>query len=271
MRLCGGLPGQLAARPQRTGAGLRQRRLVVEELADRGGEALRRRRARRRGPRRTRAPARRGRRRRRRPPARRRRARGAGRRSGRARGGTGRRRRSTRRARGRSPPRCRNASASPATRSCAPGTRETASRACSSCLYGRTRPSASTVRPSSARAGSLGVTGWGITRSFSSGTPNAASVSRPRSEWTTIRSKRPKARRQRPVFPAVRRGSRSCAVSTSGARWRSSHESSSGTASHCTWTTSAGVAARRARPSGCSSTFSGTRSRERPKRRDESG
>jgi len=36
-------------------------------------------------------------------------------------------------------------------------------------------------------------------------------------------------------------------------------------------TTSAGVAARRARPSGCSSTFSGTRSRERPNRRDESG
>ena len=90
-------------------------------------------------------------------------------------------------------------------------------------------------------------------------------------EWTTIRSKRSKARRQRPVFAAVRRGRRSCAVNTSGARCRRSHESSSGTASHCTWTTSAGVAARRASPSGCSSTFSGTRSRERPKRRDESG
>ena len=103
--LRGRLPGQLAARPQRTGTGLRQRRLVVDELADRGGQPVDVVRRRRRAPRRRPAPARRGRRRRRRPPARRRRARAAARRSGRARGGRGRRRRSTRRARGRSPPR----------------------------------------------------------------------------------------------------------------------------------------------------------------------
>ena len=36
--------------------------------------------------------------------------------------------------------------------------------------------------------------------------------------WTTTPSKRSKRRRQRPVFEAVRRGSRSCAVKTSGAR-----------------------------------------------------
>ena len=80
-----------------------------------------------------------------------------------------------------------------------------------------------------ARTGSLGVTGWGITRSFASATPNAASVSPPAlaSGRRSARSGRTRGARAR-SSPAVRRGSRSCAVSTSGARWRSSHASSSG-------------------------------------------
>ena len=55
-----------------------------------------------------------------------------------------------------------------------------------------------------------------MTRSLAGLTPNAASVRRPRSLWVTMRSKRPKSRFQVLVWRAVRRGSRSWAVKTSG-------------------------------------------------------
>ena len=258
MRLRGRLPGQLLARAQRAGACRRERRLVVEELADRSREAVDVVRRRRRGRRRTRAPARRGRRRRRRPPARRRRARAGARRSGRAPGGTGRRRRSTRRARGRSPPRRGMRSASPATRSSRPGTREPPPRVVELLVRPhepeREHRAAVVVPRRVARRDGVRDHAQLLLRRRR--TPRA-SRGRARSGRRSARSGRT-ARRQRAVFAAVRRGSRSCAVRTSGARWRSSHASSSGSASHCTWTTSAGVAARRASPSGCSSTFSGS-------------
>ncbi len=78
-------------------------------------------------------------------------------------------------------------------------------------------PSARIVCPSSARAAELGYTGCGITRAS---TPRSSSVSRPRSVCTTTRSNRPSSFRQRSRFPAVRRGSRSCAVKTAGLRKR---------------------------------------------------
>jgi glycosyltransferase involved in cell wall biosynthesis len=115
-----------------------------------------------------------------------------------------------------------------------------------------------------ALGGSPRKTGWGITRSRSGSTPNAASESRPRSEWTTTRSKRPNSARQRPARRAVRRGSRSCAVKTSGREERSRARSSSGTASHWKWTTSAGRASTRRIASGCSIVFSGSRTAVRP-------
>ena len=76
--------------------------------------------------------------------------------------------------------------------------------------------------PSSRRGGSLGKSGIGITRSFSSGTPKSASVRKPRCEWTTIRSNRENSRRHIFVLRTERRGSRSCAVNTFGPRARKS-------------------------------------------------
>ena len=55
-------------------------------------------------------------------------------------------------------------------------------------LVGRISPRQRSVCPSSRRGGSLGKSGIGITRSFSSGTPNSASVSKPR--WRARRSGR---------------------------------------------------------------------------------
>ena len=72
-----------------------------------------------------------------------------------------------------------------------------------------------------------------MTRSFAALTPNASSVLRPRSLWVTMRSKRPKSRFQVLVWLAVRRGSRSWAVKTSGRRVWSSSPSASGAATHC--------------------------------------
>ena len=68
-------------------------------------------------------------------------------------------------------------------------------------------------------------------------TPSSASVSRPRSVWTTTRSNRASSRRQRSRRDAVRRGSRSCAVKTDGARNRR-WTSACGSASHCRCRTS---------------------------------
>ena len=73
------------------------------------------------------------------------------------------------------------------------------------------------------------------------------------------------------VRDAVRRGSRSCAVKTDGRCGWKSRASSSGAACHCTCRTSPRRARSEARPSGCSATLSGRRSRDRWNRRDESG
>ena len=148
---------------------------------------------------------------------------------------------------------------SPATSRRASGTASTEAIASGRPLYGRITPGARTVLPSSARRGSLRKTGWGITRSVSGATPKPTSASRPRSEWTTIRSNRRKRRLQRRVRRAVRRGSRSCAVKTSGLAERSSATSSSGAASHWRWKTSACRRRSRRIPPGCSSAFSATR------------
>ena len=93
----------------------------------------------------------------------------------------------------------------------------------------------------------------------------------PRSLCTTTRSKRARRRRHRSSFEAVRRGRRSCAVKTDGARRRSRRSSSCGDESHWTWTTSAGRRFSRNIPSGCSSPFTGTRSRERRNTRELTG
>ena len=231
----GGVPGELVAGARRApsraaasaSASSSSSRSAARQALDVPGR-------RRRGPRRSERRPRRGRRRRRRPPGRRRRAPAGARRTGRARPGTGRRRPS--------PPtgRCSSSCAAevpePPLGPVARGLPELVERdprvagdeqagavdgergatASGSPLYGRITPGASTVRPSSARGGSLRKTGWGMTRSFAASTPKPASASRPRSEWTTMRSKRPNSRRQSRRRPAVRRGTRSCAVKTSG-------------------------------------------------------
>ena len=84
-------------------------------------------------------------------------------------------------------------------------------------------------------AGRSGTRGGGSPSAWPAGTPSPTSASRPRSEWTTMRSKRAKSRRQSPLRRAVRRGRRSCAVKTSGVRGRSRTTSSSGAASHWRW------------------------------------
>ena len=140
--------------------------------------------------------------------------------------------------------------------------RPTASIASGSPLYGRITPSASTVRPSSCRAGSLRKAGWGMTRSLPGPTPNASSVLRPRSLWVTMRSKRPKSRFQVLVWLAVRRGSRSCAVKTSGRRVWSNSPSASGAATHCRWSRSQSARPSRARANGCSRAFTASRTRD---------
>ena len=113
--------------------------------------------------------------------------------------------------------------------------------------------------------------GCGITRSLCSGTPCSASASRPLWECATTRPKRWYSVSQTRALPAVRRWAWSWAVYTSGARERSSQRSSSGIDSHCTCTTSARRSASPAMPNGCSATFTGTRSRERPNSRADSG
>ena len=125
--------------------------------------------------------------------------------------------------------------------------------------------------PSSRRGGSLGKSGIGITRSFSSGTPKSASVRKPRCEWTTIRSNRENSLRHIFVLRTDRRGSRSCAVNTFGPRARKSRSSIGGAANHWTCRTSRGFASRRAIPNGCSTAFTGIRSFERRKTREENG
>ena len=71
---------------------------------------------------------------------------------------------------------------------------------------------------------------------------------------------------------AVHHGGGRCAVKTLGRCGRSSRSSSSGAASHWRCSTSARRRRSAASPIGCSATFSGTRSRERPRNsRDDSG
>ena len=104
----------------------------------------------------------------------------------------------------------------------------------------------------------------GMTRSRSSGTPKSASARRPRSECTTTRSQRPNSARQSVVFEAVRRGTMSCAVNTTGERGRKSQRSASAAPNHWTWRTSGFRVASLAIPTGCSSAFTASRSRDEP-------
>ena len=85
---------------------------------------------------------------------------------------------------------------------------------------------------------------------------------RPRSLWVTMRSKRPKSRFQVLVWLAVRRGSRSCAVKTSGRRVWSNSPSASGAATHCRWSRSQSARPSRASASGCSRAFTASRTRD---------
>ena len=265
MRRRRGVPGQLLARAPRARARGRERRRRRRELVDRGGERRRRRPAGRRGRRRTRDGLARGRRRRRRPRARRRRAPAGARRSGRARAGTGRRRRSLRRARGRSPPPERTRRRRPR-RAARSGRADRLARVFE-LLVGPDEAE----RARAAVVGAWRVarkTGWGITRSFSS-TPKrrerlAAALAVDDDSLEAPEGAAPElGLRRRPARQQVVGGEdRRCAVPEQP-------QSSSGAASHWTWRTSAGVAARRARPSGCSSAFSGSaqpRAAEEPRR-----
>ncbi len=266
MCLRGGVPGERVAGALGAGARRGERARVLEQLPESPGERLDVVRQGRLGrPRSARRP-RRARRRRRRPPGRRLRAPGAAPRTGRAPRGRGRRRRSPPRAparaprgrdtraairRARRPVRAassRGMRGSPATSRRASGRSRTASTASERPLYGRITPSERTVRPSSRRGGSLRKTGCGITASRSGATPNPASVARPRSECTTTRSNRAKSDLHVRVRRAVRRGSRSCAVKTSGVCVRSSARSTSGAASHWKCSTSAFVRDESAHP-----------------------
>ena len=179
-----------------------------------------------------RQPARRGRRRRRRRPARRRRARAGARRSGRAPAGRERARPCLARGAVDLAPRQVaeppfGAIAAARARPAPPGRRRRA--------VGRRRPpddldgvveplvraddaEESSVWPSSVARPAGRPIGCGITRAS---TPSSATVSRPRRLCTTTRSKRASSRSQSSRFARRRRGSRSWAVKTEGARSRS--------------------------------------------------
>ena len=282
------VPGELVPGALGPGAGVCKSVLRRPAARARPPSARRRRRPGRRGLPRTAEPARRARRRRRSRPEPRPRARAGAPRSGRSRAGRERAPRSSRPAPRRSRPRTDSraaippgrrllsgssstlSSGSPATSRRAPSIRFVASIASPIPLYSRMIPSERSVRPSSRRSGWLGKTGCGITRRRS-GSTSSASWSRPRSLCTTTRSKRPKSRRQSSRFAAVRRGSTSWAVNTSGLLERSSRSSSSGAESHWKWTTSAARRFSLASPTGCSSSFTGIRSRERRNTRELTG
>ena len=174
--------------------------------------------------------SRRARRRRRRPPARRRRAPAAARRSGRARRGTGRPRRSSRRAPGRAPPprvaepqlraveRRQPADGVAGDEQSRAGARGLPRRVLDLLVradHAQREHGPAVVARARGRSARPGAGSRGASRRDAEA--RRACRGRARSGRRS-RSKRPNSRRQRRVLCAVRRGSRSCAVSTSGAR-----------------------------------------------------